>query len=469
MVKILFCKICLFLFSYLFVFKDSCKISHQFNTMVQTCTDNLNDESHLTESFGFGWSQFNKNYSPPFGYQAIYNSFQFKDGETLQGSTINGEFNSYDGGGFVYEMRGKLSYIQGNLSLLQKMDWIDRQTRAVLAEFSSYNPNINLLMVATILVEFLPSGSVLVTPRFDTLNLFSDIGGLISFRIVCELVFFSFIIYFTFVEIIECLHAGFKCYLMEFWNLIEVSIIITADISFIMTLLRFISANDVLDFFKTTRGYGYIKLQKVNEYNQTLTNSLGLCASIGTIKMLKMLRFNQHISILGITLKRCFIELASFSCVFFIIWISFVQIMYLIFNQNLEGYLSITKSMQSALEIMIGKLSATQFLQSNSILGPIIISAYCSVILFFALNIFISIILESFDNVRREAKMDPDKFGFLGHILEKFKDLFKKSDKSKPSTHYKTHLDLLPEQVDQIIDILITVFNFFFYLSFLVV
>ena len=171
-----------------------------------------------------------------------------------------------------------------------------------------------------------------------------------------------------------------------------------------------------------------------------------------------MLRFNQHISILGVTLKRCFIELASFSCVFFIIWISFVQIMYLIFNQNLGGYLSLTKSMQSALEIMIGKLSATQFLQSNSILGPIIISAYCSVILFFALNIFISIILESFDKVRREAKIDPDKFGFMGHILEKFGNFLKKTDKSPPSTDYKTHLDLFPKQVDQIIDILITVF-----------
>ena len=132
--------------------------------------------------------------------------------------------------------------------------------------------------------------------------------------------------------------------------------------------------------------------------------------------------------------------------------------MYLIFNQNLGGYLSITKSMQSALEIMIGKLSATQFLQSNSILGPIIISAYCSVILFFALNIFISIILESFDNVRREAKIDPDKFGFMGHVLEKLRNFIKKSDKSTPSTDYLTPFDLLPKQVDQIIDILIIVF-----------
>jgi polycystin 1L2 len=347
----------------------------------------------------------------------MYSSFQYKDADTLKGSSIKGKFNTYGGGGgYVYEMRGQLSYLQGNLTLLQQMNWIDRQTRAVFVEFSAYNPNINLVMVTTILIEFLPSGSILVNPRFDVLNLFGDKDGILSFKTICEIVLFLFVFYFIIVEIIECVNAGLMNYLREFWNLIELLIILTALVSGIMTFLRLREANDVLDFFKRTGGYGYIKLQKVNDYNQILTYSLGLCASIGTIKFLKMLRFNQNISILGITLKRCFEGLASFSFLFFIIWISFVQIMYLIFNQNLEGYLSLTKSMQSALEIMIGKLSGTQFLQSNSLLGPVILSAYNTVILFFALNIFISIIIESFDKVRREAKIDPDKFGFLGHI-----------------------------------------------------
>jgi len=417
----------------------------------------LNGETQLKEKFGFGWSQFNSSYTAPFGYQSIYNSFQYKDSDALQGSPIKGQFNTYDGSGYVYEMRGQLSYIQGNLTLLKEMNWVDRQTRAIFAEFSTYNPNINLVMVSTILVEFLPSGSILTTARFDTLNLFGDVGGVFSFKTICTIVFYSFIIYFVVVEIIECFNTGLKCYLKEFWNIIELSIISTALVSFIMSILRLIAANNVSDFFKTTRGYGYIKLQTVNEYNQILTYSLGLCASIGTIKLLKMLRFNQNITILGVTLKRCFEELASFTFIFFIIWISFVQIMYLIFNQSLRGYLSFIKSMQSAFEIMIGKLSASSFLQAHSILGPIIISAYNSVILFFALNIFVSIIIDSFEKVRSEAKKDPDKFGFLSHIIGKFKRLFGKRETKMTYDEYKNHMDILPSQVDKLINIVIRV------------
>ena len=67
-------------------------------------------------------AQFVQNYTPPFGYQAMYNSFQYKDADKLQGSPIQGKFNTYDGSGFVYEMRGQLSFIQGNLTLLKEMN-----------------------------------------------------------------------------------------------------------------------------------------------------------------------------------------------------------------------------------------------------------------------------------------------------------------------------------------------------------
>ncbi len=124
--------------------------------------------------------------------------------------------------------------------------------------------------------------------------------------------------------------------------------------------------------------------------------------------------------------------------------------------------------MESAFEIMIGKLSATQFLESNSILGPIIVSAYNSVILFFALNIFISIIIDSFENVRNEAKLNPDKFGFLNHIIGKFKKLFSKNSNQNGMTYtnYKSHLQILPGQVDKLVDYLIRV-NYLVYFSIL--
>ena len=98
----------------------------------------------------------------------MYEAFQFRDSHTLEGSSISGQFYTYDGSGYLYQMRGDINFIQGNLSLLRQMNWVDEQTRAIFVEFSVYNPNINMVMVSTILLEFLSSGTILTTAAIQT-------------------------------------------------------------------------------------------------------------------------------------------------------------------------------------------------------------------------------------------------------------------------------------------------------------
>ena len=428
----------------------------------QLCTDGLSSSSQDRKNYGFGWSLFNQTYSPPNGFQSMYAAFQYQNEDQLQGSPYTGQFKTYDGGGYLFELRGKLSYLQGNLSLLREMNWIDRQTRAIFFEFSVYNPNINLVMISTILVEFLESGSILTSARFDPLNLFSESGGcVISFKILSEIIFMAFVVFFMLIEIKNVFKRNLKEYFSEFWSYIDWSIIITAWISFTMFLVRLSYANQVLEFFKQTAGYGYMKLQKANNSNQTLTFSLGLCAFFGTLKILKMLRFNRSISHLSQTLSVCFVELTSFGIlVFFILYISFVQLMYLIFNKTMEGFSSLTHAMATAFEIMIGKSSAEDFITDSPILGPLIYSAYNIVIIFFALNIFISIITNAFSSVRLEAKTNPHEFDFYEHVRFKLKRLFRKKsplDDLLPPSKYRDHLSILPSRIDGIVNIIIRV------------
>jgi hypothetical protein len=351
-------------------------------------------------------------------------------------------------------MRGKLSFIQGNLTLLKEMNWIDRQTRAVFVEFSVYNPNINLIMVSTILVEFLPSGTLFTSARFDPLNLFGESGQTIfSFKILCEIVFMGFIVYFLIIEVKHFLNKGLKSYWSEFWSYLEWSIIATAFISFGMFLIRLKTAQEVLDFFKTTGGYGYLKLQKVNDCNQTLTFSLGVCSALGTIKILKMLQFNRNISLLSATLRRCFRELASFTLFFFLLWFSFVQLMYFIYGSHLRSFASLIKSMESAFLIMLGKSNASEFIQAYPILGPLIYSSYNVIMLCFALNIFISIITDAFSELRVEEKLKPNEFDLINHLYSIVNKWFlKKSpeDQLPSSEKYQDYISIFPEHINRI-------------------
>ncbi len=435
----------------------SCTLHGEFKKIFEACTDCYNRKNEETSNFGFGWSQFNQSYSPPTAYQSIYNAFQYKTSQALKTSSLTGKYlSSYDGGGYVYELRGRLSYLQGNLTLLKKLNWIDRQTRAIILEFSVYNSNINMIMVSTILIEFIESGSILTMAKFDPLNLFNGISGdgsLSSFGNMSILIVIVFIFYFMCVQIREMLNVGVNEYLSDFWSYIEWSIIMTAWISFIMFILRIILAQEVLTFFKNTQGYGYINLQQVNTCNHILTYSLGLCSTLGSIKFLKMLRFNKNISFLGLTMKNCLSELLSFSLVFFNIWFAFVQVMHLIYNNDVLGYSSLINSMETTFQVMLGKIDASRIQQGDLvILGPIIFCSYNVVVIFFALNIFISIITDSFDKVREEARLHPDKIDFMGYVWKKMtKNVGNKTIKNVNIYQYLEKRDVL-ELFDKLTD-----------------
>ena len=201
---------------------------------------------------------------------------------------------------------------------------------------------------------------------------------------------------------------------------------------------------------------------KANLYNQTLTFSLGVCVFLSTIKVMKILRFNSSISNLGSTFKECFSELASFSLVFFIIYISFVQIMFMLFGSYIDGYSSFTKSMETAFLIMLGKFDANEYF-AVSILGPLIFSTYNCVILLFTLNIFISIIVEAFGKVRKDSKRNPREFKFFDHAWKKLNNFLsgKHSHENITYNEYRDHLSVLPKRVTALINFFMRVIKKF--------
>lgn len=163
-----------------------------------------------------------------------------------------GAYNSYLGGGYVYEMRGQLKYLQGNLSLLQEMAWIDRQTRAVFAEFTVYNPNINLLCVVTILVEFLATGNIIKSARMEPLSLFNDSEANTLMTTITGVLYMTMIVFFMIREILKIYKSGLA-YFKQFWNYVEWMIIAFSWATFAMYLYRLVASYTVRDFLKKHR------------------------------------------------------------------------------------------------------------------------------------------------------------------------------------------------------------------------
>jgi hypothetical protein len=128
------------------------------------CIQDYTITNEEKDSFEPGWiNETTQEYS-----SSILQAFQYQSSEELGTYAYGG----YSGNGYVYEFRGRLIDLQSNLSELHQLEWIDNYTRAVIIQMSLYNPNVELFTSVIFLIEFLSTGGISPTARFEPMNFY---------------------------------------------------------------------------------------------------------------------------------------------------------------------------------------------------------------------------------------------------------------------------------------------------------
>ncbi len=132
-------------------------------TLRSKCAQDYSLFNEEKGSFSPGWmNESIEEYS-----SSIRQAFEYKSNDELDTYVYVGDHESYSGGGYVYEFRGRLTNLRSNLSELHRLGWIDNQTRAIIIQLSLCNPNVQLFTSVTFLVEFLSTGGLDPQSRFE--------------------------------------------------------------------------------------------------------------------------------------------------------------------------------------------------------------------------------------------------------------------------------------------------------------
>ncbi|CAF1484404.1 unnamed protein product, partial [Adineta steineri] len=379
--------------------------------LISICEDSYSFSSEETQLFQPGWTT--NATTEEFSSPAI-KAFNYTTSDELDTYTYVGEFETYRGGGYVYEFRGSLSDMKTNLSTLHQLDWIDEKTRAVFIQLTLYNPSVQLFTAVTLLAEFLPTGGIYTTARFEPINFYTFTSIL---QLVCTILYIFFIIYFMVIEIRLVFKLKLK-YFHQFWSLIQLGIIICSLGSIGVYFWRFQEANRISQLFEQTNGYIYINLQLAVYVNDILTFLLGYCCFFSMIKFVQLFRFNQRVSLFAETLKCCAKAVISFSMMFAIVFMAFLSLFYLLFVSKLSSCSSLLTTAQMLFEMTLMKFDASQIMGADAFLGPFCFALFMFLVVFVCLSMFLSIINDSF----RHAKDDNQKEDrlILSFMLKKF-------------------------------------------------
>jgi polycystin 1L2 len=148
------------------------------NKIISECEYDYNLSNEEKQSYQPGWvNETVVNYS-----SSISEAFEYQSSQDFDTYVLVGDHGTYGGHGYVYEFLGRLSSLQSNLSQLHQLGWIDNQTRAVIIQLNLYNPNVQLFTSVTFLAEFLSTGGVYPTARFEPMNSYGKFLSLLFFN-----------------------------------------------------------------------------------------------------------------------------------------------------------------------------------------------------------------------------------------------------------------------------------------------
>ena len=302
-----------------------------------------------------------------------------------------------------------LGYTQGSalrvIHNLQNNSWIDEKTRAVFIEFMIFDSSTSLFSAVTLLLEALPLGGVATFKRINTMSLYGDrAAGTRLFNALCELIVIVIVLYFIVAEIVKCCRQK-RSYFKSAWSYVELAQILSATATVVLSIFRRYHTSKLVKKIHAnpfeTSSFHYAVLWS------DLENALmAVLVFILTLKVLKILKFNEHIASLAASMARCRNKIVSYSAVYMVAFLAFMQIALLVFGSTTKAYSSVSEVFRTQFGMFIGGATNYQELKdANRIIGPLYFFLFMTGMACILINMFLAILNESY----RDVKIYPEE------------------------------------------------------------
>ena len=171
-------------------------------------------------------------------------------------------------------------------------------------------------------------------------------------------------------------------YFREFWSWIELGIIGCSWGMIAAYIWRFRESNRIGKIFGETNGYVYVNLQQAVYLNDLLMYLQGFCCFFGIVKLTRLCRINSRLLVFLQTLSNATGELLSFSVMFAIVFMSFINLFYLLFVSKIWSCSDLLSTAQMLFEVTLMKFDTAELLNADAVLGPLCFTIFIVITVF---------------------------------------------------------------------------------------
>ena len=315
-------------------------------------------------------------------------AWKYLPADPFSGTPLFGHMASYEYGGYYADLD-----VNRNISLLiidelYSSLWVDRQTRAVILEFTVYCPSVNVFAFSMFMVEFPETGGAIPSFSIFPVRVYQHDGSLGVYIIICEcLALLYCLVLFVWVGLAI---FEYKCgFYKQFWIVFDIGILMCSVTSTVFYIIRLYTAQMTISSFKDDKRV-FVDFYQVAFWDQLFISFLGLVVFMATIRCLKALEGNKQVYIVA----RIFYKLANdmlwLGIMLIFVFVVFAILGHLLFGTKILSYMSIYKALTTLFLTVIGKSKFAEINETDPILAKFYFSFFVFVVSLLMFSVFLT-------------------------------------------------------------------------------
>ncbi|KAH8281898.1 hypothetical protein KR054_003972 [Drosophila jambulina] len=315
----------------------------------------------------------------------------------------------YRTGGYVVELTYEKKKNLGIITDLKNNHWLDRGSRLCLVEFNLFNDNTDIFQSIKLIAEIPPTGGVIPQAHMQTVKQHSFFTDRSLVMTVIYIFWYIMVVYYTIYEITELRKSGCKNYIFSIVNLLDCIILLLCYLALVYNLWHSYKADTLTS--NAVVEMSYQSLDVLCFWNIIYVDMMAILAFLVWIKIFKFISFNKTLVQFTTTLKRCSKDLAGFSLMFGIVFLAYAQLGLLLFGTKHPDFRNFITSILTMIRMILGDFQYNLIEQANRVLGPIYFLTYILLVFFILLNMFLAIIMETYNTVKSEITQGTSHLG----------------------------------------------------------
>ena len=370
-----------------------------------------------------GWKEIPPNTTWPDSLKMCPLPWRYQTPEDLGNAPPTwGTYKLYRGGGYIAALGYDEQTADRVLSETLSQGWIDRQTRAVVIEFTVFNINTNLISIATFFYEVLATGAAYTTKKVETLELYSTESGSQEFYYICQFLFMAMTAFYLVLLLINLFRQR-AAFFKSPWNMIEFLQIVSSVTSFAFYILK---AKSILKSIKAIQSnpYAIINFHSSLSWAEWENASIAVAIFMATLKFLHLIRFNPHVVYLFSSFRQSAGNQLSFLFIFFLTFNSFATSGIALFGPSTLYYSSYLRATVSQFEFLLGKAVPLEELRTvNRIIGPAFAFLYMLMMTILLMNLIVSMLNDSYSDAKTNVEESAEDLEIAHYFGERLAGL----------------------------------------------